>query len=65
MYIISSNMKTQQVSSVIEKKIREQSDKINIFETRLWKIPERKKKIWDHNTQSKKNECKEIFNGKG
>lgn len=35
MYIISSNMKTQQVSSVIEKKIREQSDKINIFETRL------------------------------
>ena len=33
MYIISSNMKTQ--VSIIEKKIREQSDKINIFETRL------------------------------
>ena len=27
----------------LERKIREHSDKINVFETRLWKVSERKK----------------------
>lgn len=62
MYIISSSMKMQQVSSVIGKKIREQSDKINIFETRLWKVSEGKK-IWDHN-KAKKMSAKRFLMGK-
>lgn len=48
----------------LERKIKEHSDKINVFETRPWKVSERKK-CGTITIEEDERMSAKIFNGKG